>query len=201
MVSLSSHTPPSSGPQSSPGSTRSTDEQGPPPPPNSTATTTSRFDVPSPPPPTEFSYRARRPTITHRARSDSISGLGKRSNPPGLGERLERVYEENPGLFFEGPTEVPGNTPKTSQYVASSCSSPKSDRISLYPTVLNLPHLHERLELLPPPAASRFSSPPSSVAGESSEYILHHNIAFARAMLFHHQSRANGRENLIAYAQ
>lgn len=178
--------PPSSGPQSSPGSTMSTDEQPPPPPPNSLATTTPRFEAPAPPPPTEFAYRTRRSTITHRARSDSISSLGKRSHLLGLGEQLGRIYEENPGLFFEGPTEVPGNTPKTSQYIASPCSSPKSDRTSLYPTVLNLPHLQERLELLPPPAASRFSSPPSSVTGESSEYSLHHNIDFAREILFYH---------------
>ncbi|KAE9963070.1 hypothetical protein BLS_009719 [Venturia inaequalis] len=167
MVSPSSHTPPSPGPQSPPASTISMDEQPPPPPPNSIVTTTPRFDAPNAPSPTEFAYRTRRPTITHRARSDSISSFGKRSNPPGLAEQLERIYEENPGEFFEGPSQVPENTPKTSHYAPSASSSPRSDRGNLYPTILNLPHLNEQLEVLPPPAASRFSSPPSSIAGES----------------------------------
>ncbi|TLD18329.1 hypothetical protein E2P81_ATG12124 [Venturia nashicola] len=166
MVSPFSHCPSCSGPQS-PGSTMSIDEQPPPPPPNSTVTTTSRFDAPNAPPQTELAYRTRRPTSTHRARSDSIGSLGKRSNPPGLAEQLERIYEENPGEFFEGSSHVPENTPKTSRYARSSSSSPRSERANLYPTILNLPHLIEQLEVLPPPAASRFSSPPSSIAGES----------------------------------
>ncbi|QDS71774.1 hypothetical protein FKW77_009261 [Venturia effusa] len=167
MVSPTSHTPASSGPQSSPGSTISSGERPPPTPPNSFASTSSRCDVQNAPPPTEFARRPRRSTLTHRARSDSISSLGKRSNPPGILEQLERIYEEDPGQFFEGPTYVPENTPKTSRHVPSDCSSPKSDRASLYPTVLNLPQLNEQLEVLPPPAASRFSSPPSSITGES----------------------------------
>lgn len=196
MVSPSSHRSASSGTQSSPDSTISSDERPPPPPPNSLAPTS-----PNAPAPPEFLHRARRSSLTHRARSGSISSLGKRSNPPGLLEQLERIYEENPGEFFEGPTHVPENTPKTSRYVASNCSSPRSDRTSLYPTVLNLPQLDEQLEVLPPPAASLFSSPPSSIAGESSEYSLYHSIDFMRAILICYRSRADGRRRLIANAQ
>jgi hypothetical protein len=175
-----SRTPPSSAPDSAASGVSPT--AYPPPPPDSIAILPPAFVAPPPPPPpppTEASYRARRNTLTHRHRSDSISGIGKRSNPP-FGEYVFRIHEENPGSFFEAPTDVPDNTPKTSHAGASTCSSPRSDRTNLQPKVLNLPQIIQRLEQLPPPAARRFSSPPSSVTGESSEY-LHHSAKDSRS--------------------
>lgn len=131
-----------------------------------TVSPASSIAPPPPPPPSEVSSRGRWKTYTHRRHSDSI---GRRSNVP-FGEYLTEIHEESPGSFFEAPTGVPDNTPKTSHAGASVCSSPGSERTNLHPTVINLPQIIQRLEQLPPPAVSRFSSPPSSVTGESSEY-------------------------------
>lgn len=168
MRSLSStHTPPSPVPQSAT-SAKSTTSQPLPAPPSSVASLPPMYAAPVAPPPSEASYRPRRTTIAHHSRNDSMNSIGKRSIPLSLSDQLYRIYEENPGTFFEAPTGVPDNTPKTSHAGTSTCSSPRSDRTNLQPTVFNLPKIIERLEQLPPPSVSRCSSPPSSITGESS---------------------------------
>jgi hypothetical protein len=152
----------------------------PPPPPNSMVTVSPPASVapslapPPPPPNSEVHVRTRANSLSPRHGQGSLSKRTGRD----FAAYLTKVQEEMPGSFYECHTGVPENTPKTSvaSHSVDGCSSPRSDRTNLQPTTLNLPHIVERLQQLPRPAASRFSSPPSSVYGESSE--CHHSLPY-----------------------
>jgi hypothetical protein len=75
-------------------------------------------------------------------------------------EGLQRIQEETPGTFFEAYTTVPENT---EIYSPSDNGTP---RTNLHATELNLPDIDEKLEQLPPPASSKFSTPTHSIAGD-----------------------------------
>ncbi|KAF2436091.1 hypothetical protein EJ08DRAFT_674664 [Tothia fuscella] len=84
---------------------------------------------------------------------------------PDFGEELKRIQEEKPGEFFEGPTGVPENTPMASECCGASDGgdTPKS---RFHPTKLDLPTIDVKLEQLPPPLSSKFTSPDSSIVGD-----------------------------------
>jgi hypothetical protein len=95
------------------------------------------------------------------ARLRRITPLSPNLHDPGFGEQLKRIQEEKPGEFFEGPTGVPENTPFMSE--AGTLDSP---RTNTFPRFIDLPQINERLEQLPAPASSRFTSPTPSTIGD-----------------------------------
>jgi hypothetical protein len=90
--------------------------------------------------------------------------LSSLSRPPPL-EGIAKIQEEAPGRFFEADSAAPENTPATSVRGMHSpdCDTP---RTNFHATVIDLPEINEKLEQLPPPASSKWSSPPPSIAGD-----------------------------------
>jgi hypothetical protein len=82
-----------------------------------------------------------------------------------VAEHLARIHEEAPGEFYEASTGVPENTPIT------GTGEPGTPRTDFHPTVINLPNINQKLEQLPPPTSSKFSTPPASIIGDSSKWL------------------------------
>jgi hypothetical protein len=132
---------------------------------------------PGSPPPTEGSGRSRSnttnslmsssagiPAAPYNTPTPSIvqGDLSSLSKPAHL-ECLTKIQEETPGTFFEADTAAPENTPTTSVRGLGSpdCNAP---RTKSHATVIHLPEINERLEQLPPPASSKWSTPTQSIA-------------------------------------
>lgn len=85
-----------------------------------------------------------------------------------LGDAVTQFKEDTPGQFYEGDTDVPDNTPCTTDAASIAGTDDPATPRSQRSTAPDLPRVTERLEDLPVRLTSRFSSPTPSVFGGSS---------------------------------